>query len=395
MAMIKCPECGHQTSDKAQTCPSCGIQIAGNIVRCRNCGEIYFKDEVVCPHCHTANAMGTTQPAAPQPEPQRPAAPQASTPRPKPTAPTTPTTPSDNDNGNGNDRTGGNKNNKSVLFASIVIALLVLGVCFYVYNNAQSNREQEEYEFAMKSNDPTVLQTYLDNYKDAPQEHRDSISAHLLLLTQQDKDWTDALVNNSKTAFENYLKNHPDSPHKQEAMEKIDSIDWDVCCKNNTPEAYQKYMDEHNDGAHYDEAQDKLKKAKTQEVTLSEQQALGNLFHRFFVSINSKDEGGLVSTVNDYVDFLGKASASKQDIVGYMHKLYKEDVEQMVWSLDNNYDISKREVGDEKYEYTVRFMALQKVNKTDGSTTTTKYKIDATVSPDGKITRMTMNKFVE
>ncbi|MDY2693559.1 MAG: zinc ribbon domain-containing protein [Prevotella sp.] len=395
MAMIKCPECGHQTSDKAQTCPSCGIQIAGNIVRCSNCGEIYFKDEVVCPHCHTANAMGTTQPAAPQPEPQRPAAPQASTPRPKPTAPTTPTTPSDNDNGNGNDRTGGNKNNKSVLFASIVIALLVLGVCFYVYNNAQSNREQEEYEFAMKSNDPTVLQTYLDNYTDAPQEHRDSISAHLLLLTQQDKDWTDALVNNSKTAFENYLKNHPDSPHKQEAMEKIDSIDWDVCCKNNTPEAYQKYMDEHNDGAHYDEAQDKLKKAKTQEVTLSEQQALGNLFHRFFVSINSKDEGGLVSTVNDYVDFLGKASASKQDIVGYMHKLYKEDVEQMVWSLDNNYDISKREVGDEKYEYTVRFMALQKVNKTDGSTTTTKYKIDATVSPDGKITRMTMNKFVE
>ena len=364
-------------------------------MRCSNCGEIYFKDEVVCPHCHTANAMGTTQPAAPQPEPQRPAAPQASTPRPKPTAPTTPTTPSDNDNGNGNDRTGGNKNNKSVLFASIVIALLVLGVCFYVYNNAQSNREQEEYEFAMKSNDPTVLQTYLDNYKDAPQEHRDSISAHLLLLTQQDKDWTDALVNNSKTAFENYLKNHPDSPHKQEAMEKIDSIDWDVCCKNNTPEAYQKYMDEHNDGAHYDEAQDKLKKAKTQEVTLSEQQALGNLFHRFFVSINSKDEGGLVSTVNDYVDFLGKASASKQDIVGYMHKLYKEDVEQMVWSLDNNYDISKREVGDEKYEYTVRFMALQKVNKTDGSTTTTKYKIDATVSPDGKITRMTMNKFVE
>ena len=395
MAMIKCPECGHQTSDKAQTCPSCGIQIAGNIVRCSNCGEIYFKDEVVCPHCYTANAMGTTQPAAPQPEPQRPAAPQASTPRPKPTAPTTPTTPSDNDNGNGNDRTGGNKNNKSVLFASIVIALLVLGVCFYVYNNAQNNREQEEYEFAMKSNDPTVLQTYLDNYKDAPQEHRDSISAHLLLLTQQDKDWTDALVNNSKTAFENYLKNHPDSPHKQEAMEKIDSIDWDVCCKNNTPEAYQKYMDEHNDGAHYDEAQDKLKKAKTQEVTLSEQQALGNLFHRFFVSINSKDEGGLVSTVNDYVDFLGKASASKQDIVGYMHKLYKEDVEQMVWSLDNNYDISKREVGDEKYEYTVRFMALQKVNKTDGSTTTTKYKIDATVSPDGKITRMTMNKFVE
>lgn len=32
MALIKCPECGHQVSDKAKTCPGCGIEIAGNIV---------------------------------------------------------------------------------------------------------------------------------------------------------------------------------------------------------------------------------------------------------------------------------------------------------------------------------------------------------------------------
>ena len=31
MALINCPECGHQVSDKAPTCPSCGVEIAGKI----------------------------------------------------------------------------------------------------------------------------------------------------------------------------------------------------------------------------------------------------------------------------------------------------------------------------------------------------------------------------
>lgn len=33
MAIIKCPECGHQTSDKAPVCPNCGVEIAGKIIK--------------------------------------------------------------------------------------------------------------------------------------------------------------------------------------------------------------------------------------------------------------------------------------------------------------------------------------------------------------------------
>ena len=43
MAIIKCPECGHQISDKAPVCPSCGVEIAGKVIKCPNCGEVYFK----------------------------------------------------------------------------------------------------------------------------------------------------------------------------------------------------------------------------------------------------------------------------------------------------------------------------------------------------------------
>ena len=50
--IIKCPECGHQVSDKAPVCPSCGVEIAGHIIKCSHCGELYLKEETSCPNCH-------------------------------------------------------------------------------------------------------------------------------------------------------------------------------------------------------------------------------------------------------------------------------------------------------------------------------------------------------
>ncbi len=52
MAIIKCPECGHQISEKATVCPICGIGIAGKVIRCAYCGEVYLKADGLCPNCH-------------------------------------------------------------------------------------------------------------------------------------------------------------------------------------------------------------------------------------------------------------------------------------------------------------------------------------------------------
>ena len=49
MAIIKCPECGRQISDKAPTCPSCGVEIAGKITKCPHCGDNWI--EVSVNHC--------------------------------------------------------------------------------------------------------------------------------------------------------------------------------------------------------------------------------------------------------------------------------------------------------------------------------------------------------
>lgn len=50
MALIKCPECGKELSDKATSCPNCGVPL-NNQKFCVHCGSKIDKDCVVCPQC--------------------------------------------------------------------------------------------------------------------------------------------------------------------------------------------------------------------------------------------------------------------------------------------------------------------------------------------------------
>lgn len=410
MAIIKCPECGHQTSDKAPVCPSCGVEIAGKINKCPYCGEIYFKSEAVCPHCHKAkpeeNSLAiaedthsqdgsdvnhtsadgkTTQSANVQTEGQKDVQTNNGTHQETSERQTT-----------YQENNGQKKSNRTILWVSVIIAAIVLGACFFMYNNANKNKEMDEYQIAMQSSDPMILQSYIDNFKDiAPQAHLDVIKERLDAIQKQDKDWTNAVVSGSKEALVQYMNEHPDSPHKQEALDKIDSIDWVQSSNLNTSEAYQMYIDNHADGNHYEEAVAAMKKIKANEVSLDEKTMISNLFRKFFVSINEKDESGLVSTVSEFVNFLGKTDATRNDIVSFMHKIYKDDVKSMVWGIVNDYKIQKREIGDEQYEYSVSFMVNQKIDKTDDTSSVNKYRISAKVNPDGEITEMSMTKIVD
>lgn len=384
MAIIKCPECGHSISDKAPMCPNCGVEIAGKVIKCRYCGEYYFKTETSCPHCHNevAGTLQMNQSDAQQPEGDV----LAHT-----------STYMENSPEHGNANNNRRKNNKTVIIISAIIAVLIVGIALYAYNKAQGNKEMEEYNIAMNSNDPMVLQMYLDNFKDAPQAHIDSISAHLQRIKLQDQDWTDAVVSGSKTALLEYIKTHPNSPYEEEALAKIDSIDWELCKKTNTAEAYQAYIDGHATDKynHYEEAMIALKKIKLSEVSIDERQAISNIFHNFFLSINTKDENSLTANVSDFINFLGKQDATKNDVVSFMHKLYKIDVESMMWGISGNYDIGKKEIGDEQYEYNTTFTAKQKIKKTDGTEVVNTYRINAKINPDWKITEMSMTKIVE
>lgn len=228
MAIIKCPECGRQISDKAPTCPSCGVEIAGKITKCPHCGEVYFSSQEMCPNCHEI-AVGVTRPlaeatspvssAASSATPQAPAAPTTPSAPPTPPVPPVPPVRRPGVTANGNDGGEGNtpqepqkkKNTRSIFIISFIFAVLACGIMYYFYDSANRNKEMEAYEYAMQSSDPMVLQSYLDTYKDADEAHRDSIMAHLDQLKQNDQDWTNAIVSGSKEALEAYLQKYPNS----------------------------------------------------------------------------------------------------------------------------------------------------------------------------------------
>lgn len=418
MAMIKCPECGRQISDKAPVCPNCGVEIAGKIIKCPQCGEIYFRDEEMCPNCHrltrlsgtvgrtVASQQSDSQQSAPvqQPAPARqPASPQSASGRgdgvpPRqpnqrpPVPPKGPAAP-----------TAEKTDNKAAhrshtpLIVGLVFALLVCGLCFYFYNNAKSSKEEEAYEFAMKSDDPIVLQTYLDNYRDAPESHISAITARLDAIRHADDEWNNAVVSGTRQALLDYMSRHPDSEHKAEAERKIDSIDWAQAETANTVQALQSYLDEHANGDHVDEAQNALRQLKASTVQPEEKTMVSAVLRHFFQAINSRSESSLEATVAPLMtSFLGKADATKADAVLFMDKIYKDDITNMNWHVGKDLKIDKKDVGDDQYEYSVSFSASQDIDRTDPNKERhANYKVKATISPDGLISALNMTKILE
>lgn len=238
--IIKCPECGHQVSDRAKTCPSCGIDIAGKITRCPDCGEYIFKDDRECPNCHCSiNASASVQEVEPEVTSQRyglvpeiPEIPQPEEPKQK----------------------KGHKILWSSIVVGFVIALIIVFLGIYFYQKSQQENEMRAYENAMMSAEPAVLQNFLDMYIDASVAHRDSIKAHLEIMKKIDRDWENAVASKSKSALQLFIDRNPDNIHISEARLIIDSLDFESAKLEDTMEAYQKYMDSHQQGAYYDEA---------------------------------------------------------------------------------------------------------------------------------------------
>ena len=121
------------------------------------------------------------------------------------------------------------------------------------------------------------------------------------------------------------------------------------------------------------------------------------LFRQFFQSVNTRDEVVLTNTCESLMtSFLGKPDATKSDVVTFLDKIWKDDVTNMTWRINNDYTISKKEVGDDDYEYTVQFSAVQsKTTEESSKPTNTLFRINAKVSPNDKISSFSMVKIIE
>ena len=372
MAIIKCPECGHQVSDMAPTCPGCGVEIAGKVVKCPDCGEIYFRNQMVCPACHRPTTSTQTQ----RPVPVRHTEPVTPVVKPKPEP--EPDT---------------EKKSYTKIIVGLVIALVLCGGVAYYYNDL-GRQEESDYVLAAQSTDPLVIEEYLNKYKDTNPEHRDSLQARLATIQAIDKEWTDVLITGSRDLIEQYAKTHPNSPHKAEAMNKVDSMDFAHVNKDKTIDAFINYVKQHPNGRFVNDANAAIDAIKMTQLQPEETKMVKALFKKFFQSVNSRNEGGMLSTVADQLtNFLGQSSAGKADVATFLKKLYKSDITNMNWHIIDDYKIDKKAGTKGAADYIVQFTAEQNISRTDATQPTyNRYQISATVSSDGKISGLNMKR---
>lgn len=255
--IIKCPECGHQVSDRAKVCPSCGIDIAGKVIRCPDCGEFIFKDEPECPNCHCPINIAA-EPSAPVPAApvfEADASRDVAVPQVEQPVAEEPKKKS-------------HKGFWSAVILAFVLALIIVFLGIYYVQKTQMQNEQRAYENAMMSNEPAVLQNFLDMYIDAPVAHRDSIKVHLEALKKIDRDWDNARISESKKALTLFIERNPDNVHVREAQLLIDSLDFITAKVGNSLESFKKYMEEHEQGYYYDEAKSEYDKME-EEIRLA------------------------------------------------------------------------------------------------------------------------------
>ena len=256
MAIIKCPECGHQVSDHARTCPSCGIDIAGNIVRCPECGELAFAFQEMCPNCHHAlKAPVVVEPKQVRYESER----QEKTARPQQFVAQQPEKAPESTK----------KDRHPVAIAFVVAMVASLAIVFlgiYLMDKMDEQNEVEAYERAISSNEMLIMQDYLLRYQTAPRERRDSVEAVLHRLQKIEADWQAAIDSKDRAKIMTFVNNNPQSKHVKEARLTVDSLDWIKACEGNSIASYEAYLKEYaNQGEHSDEATMKMEEIKARQ----------------------------------------------------------------------------------------------------------------------------------
>ena len=411
--IIKCPECGHQVSDKAPICPSCGVEIAGHLIKCSYCGEIYLKEDAVCPNCHhSASTDNSVNEDDVKTEPVKDDSQNngdyseaetssvelvvsAESIEEEPRLDDTPTqdtltieSPSSDTEVSTDDmivKPESKNNNHTPLFVSLLIALVICAVLLFFYKRGNDNHEAEEYKIALKSNNRQVMEQYLEDYPNAPLIHINSIR-DLLKQTQQNNDeWGRVIQQNTIVSYKTYLDAHPNTPYKNEILKRVEELYWNDVVNQNTEAAYLGYREKYPKGIHVNEADEKLKIMLDNTSTPSEEKVAVSAVRQFLQGLNSKSTSKIEGVTASSFNFLGAGGATIADVSKYMReKLYQADVKEITWQLGTvlNATTDKSEDGTTVQKITIP-ARLEIVR--EGGKGSNKYTIKAQIE-NGKIT---------
>ncbi|WP_449304671.1 double zinc ribbon domain-containing protein [Prevotella pallens] len=411
--IIKCPECGHQVSDKAPICPSCGVEIAGHLIKCSYCGEIYLKEDAVCPNCHhSASTDNSVNEDDVKTEPVKDDSQSngdyseaetssvelvvsAESIEEEPRLDGTPTqdtltieSPSSDAEVSTDDmivKPESKNNNHTPLFVSLLIALVICAVLLFFYKRGNDNHEAEEYKIALKSNNRQVMEQYLEDYPNAPLIHINSIR-DLLKQTQQNNDeWGRVIQQNTIASYKAYLETHPNTPYKNEILKRVEELYWNEVVNQNTEAAYLGYREKYPKGIHVKEADEKLKIMLDNTSTPSEEKVAVSAVRQFLQGLNSKSTSKIEGVTASSFNFLGAGGATIADVSKYMReKLYQADVKEITWQLGTVLNATTDKLDDGTTVQKITIPARLEIVR-EGGKGSNKYTIKAQIE-NGKIT---------
>ena len=411
--IIKCPECGHQVSDKAPICPSCGVEIAGHLIKCSYCGEIYLKEDAVCPNCHhSASTDNSVNEDDVKTEPVKDDSQNngdysevetssvelvvsAESIEEEPRLDGTPTqdtltieSPSSDAEVSTDDmivKPESKNNNHTPLFVSLLIALVICAVLLFFYKRGNDNHEAEEYKIALKSNNRQVMDQYLEDYPNAPLIHINSIR-DLLKQTQQNNDERGRVIQqNTIASYKAYLETHPNTPYKNEILKRVEELYWNEVVNQNTEAAYLGYREKYPKGIHVKEADEKLKIMLDNTSTPSEEKVAVSAVRQFLQGLNSKSTSKIEGVTASSFNFLGAGGATIADVSKYMReKLYQADVKEITWQLGTVLNATTDKSDDGTTVQKITIPARLEIVR-EGGKGSNKYTIKAQIE-NGKIT---------
>lgn len=242
MAIIKCPECGSQVSDKAQYCVNCGVAIKDNINICPDCGKVLLKEERVCNNCGYKLDENITSQANVY----------------------TQTKPQENVDTYVHKRINGeylipkNSNKKSILFFIAFILLLALVIGGYFLHNYRVECEQIDNDYAMldSCDMPELYEQFLQKHPQC--KYSEDVRNRLNAIIKLDNEWQQISESGRKMYYYRFAKKYPNSKYVQVCERKIDSIDWQDAKNTNRIVAFENYLKLHADGCYADSAKNEI-----------------------------------------------------------------------------------------------------------------------------------------
>lgn len=359
MALIKCPECGHEVSDGAPQCPYCGVKIAGNIITCPDCGKILLKGKDTCPNC------GCT--LTPQDDPSPRNVDSISAGRP----------------GTSHPRNSGN-NAKWIWIAVVIIVLAIAGLGYYFVHSQQKSQAMEQaYNALQGDNDVADYEDFLQQYPESP--YANMVKDRMNQLKQIQNKWVEISMSSSKGDFVQFLNQYPNSQFEQAAKNKIDSLDWIEVSTENTAEAYQRYMNEHPDGKYIELCRQGKSNLDKVTVTPEDKSGVRGSLRTYFSAISANDAASLSGVVQDKM---------YDQSVQFMEKLHAAG-NKSSFTMQGFPAVSKAPSTDGGFVFIAKFRASKVETDANGESHVANYNVTTTLSDSYQIISMKMTKIVE